>query len=132
MKKTIIQLAGVTSIIVALGLTSCKNDENHNVQINITSPSDNAMFEHGDTVKITGTITSNVELHGYDVIIKNLSAGTIVHEMNHHNHGANLTINDQWVNNVMTHSNMRVVIKVEVDHNGTEVADSVNFHCHPH
>lgn len=134
MKKSIVQLLGFTSIVVALGLTSCKNEENPNVEIKITSPSNGATFHHGDTVKITGTITSNTELHGYDVIIKNLSAGTIVEEMEHHDHGANLTINHQWVNNVMDHSDMRAIIKVVVDHSGneTEVADSVNFHCMPH
>lgn len=137
MKESIVQLLGFTSIVVALGLTSCKNVENPNVEIKITSPSNGATFNHGDTVKITGIITSDTQLHGYNVIIKNLSAGTIVEdeeEMNHHDHGANLTINHQWVNNVMDHSDMRAIIKVVLDHNGNEtvIADSVNFHCHPY
>jgi hypothetical protein len=70
-------------------------------------------------------------MHGYEVKIKNLSAGTVAFITDYHDHAASFTINEQWINNVTAHSDMRLVVKVEVDHNGTQVSDSLNFHCHP-
>jgi len=133
MKTSFIQFTVITSFLMFIGMTSC-NENNHNdanVQINLTSPTNGSMFHLGDTIKIQGTITADVEMHGYEVKIKNLSAGTVAFITDYHDHAASFTINEKWINNVTAHSDMRLVVKVEVDHNGTEVSDSLNFHCHP-
>jgi len=133
MKTSFIQFTVITSFLMSIGMTSC-NEHNHNdanVQINLTSPTNGTVFHLGDTIKIQGTITADVEMHGYEVKIKNLSAGTVVFITDYHDHAASFTINEKWINNVAAHSDMRLVVKVEVDHSGTEVSDSLNFHCHP-
>lgn len=121
-------LLSLSSILL---LSACHQHDEADVQIQITSPLADAMYHLGDTVKIQGTITGNVEMHGYEVKIKNLSQGNVAFITDYHDHGATFTINEFWVNNVITHSDMRLVVKVEVDHNGTMVSDSLNFHCHP-
>lgn len=133
MKTSIIRFSVITSFFILTMMTSCDED-NHdhaNVQINLTSPSTASMFHMGDTVKIKGTITADTEMHGYEVKIKNLTANTVAFVTDYHDHAASFTINEQWINNVTTHSDMRLVVKVEVDHTGTEVSDSLDFHCHP-
>ncbi len=112
-------------------LSACNKHNEPNVQINITSPSANATFHAGDTVRIQATVTGDVEMHGYEVKIKNLSQGNVAFITDYHVHGSTFTINEFWVNNVTTHSDMRLVVTVEADHNGTMVSDSLNFHCHP-
>ncbi|MCX7743540.1 MAG: hypothetical protein N2167_03145 [Flavobacteriales bacterium] len=130
MKRISSKLA-LMSLSSMLLLSACHKHDETDVQIQITSPLTNSMYHLGDTVKIQGTITGNTEMHGYEVKIKNLSQGNVAFITDYHDHGSNYTINEFWVNNVTEHSDMRLVVKVEVDHSGTMVSDSLNFHCHP-
>lgn len=129
--KKLLNKAVLLSLSSITLFSACHQHDEPDVQIQITSPLANATYHAGDTVKIQGTITGNVDMHGYEVKIKNLSQGNVAYINDHHDHGSTLTINDFWVNNVTSHSDMRLVVKVEVDHNGTMVSDSLNFHCHP-
>ena len=133
MKSSIIQFTVITLFLTFITMTSCSED-NHidaNVHIHITSPVASSEFHLGDTVKIQGSVSANTDMHGYEVKIKNLTADSVAFVAYHHDHGTSFSINEQWINNVTTHSDMRLVIKVEADHNGTLVSDSLNFHCHP-
>lgn len=116
---------------------SCKDEHDHTdepavtADIQIASPITGAMYHSGDTVYIKANITSAAELHGYDVVLTNVSADSVVFNTNGHAHGNSMAINTFWVNKVMGHSDMKLDVMAIIDHEGNKTTKSVNFHCHP-
>ena len=51
--------------------------------------------------------------------------------MDEHAHESPVHIHAMWVNDVMDHSDMRMDIAIQIDHDGTEEVKSVGFHCMP-
>lgn len=135
------------SIAVAFLLTSlvaCKKEteqpQGHHhdhgaavsASISIANPTAGAMYMHGDTVHMNVSITGSGELHGYELLINNNSHNNAnVYSVSEHNHTENYTIQDFWVNNVSHHSDMQLIVKAFVTHDGDFESDTVNFHCHP-
>lgn len=130
MKKS--QLLAVTALTI-LSIIACKkNDDDASIDnVVITSPTSGQTFDAMDTVPIKALLQNSSEMHGYAIQLANLTDTTIVFEMDEHAHGTSITIDTFWVNNVMEHSDMRLYITAEIDHEGTTVTDSVSFHCHP-
>jgi hypothetical protein len=119
------------SVIIAV--SSCKDDPVvATATINITSLAAGATIEQGDTVHIAGTITTDGELHGYEIYLRNKTAGTDVFTVDEHVHGTTLTFDEHWVNNVTAHSEMELEVVAVLSHEGdVTVSKKVNFHCHP-
>jgi hypothetical protein len=130
MKKQI--LLALTAFTLS-SIVSCKKDKVDDSidNIVITSPATGQTFDALDTVPIRALLQNNSEMHGFEISLVNLSDTSIVFEMDEHVHGVSINIDTFWVNNVMMHSNMRLYITAEIDHEGTTVTDSVSFHCHP-
>lgn len=109
---------------------SCEYEPNFT--FNITSPEDHKTFMLGDTVHIEAMFETIDEVHGYSVKIINLSNNNEeVYVMEEHAHDSPIHIHAMWVNNVADHSDMRLDIAVQIDHDGTEEVKSVSFHCMP-
>jgi hypothetical protein len=123
----------------AISLVSCKKDEKKEDEtpaipratITINNPASGAMFNLGATVDIDVDITAAVEMHGYEAYLINESAGDTVWSADAHVHGDSYEIIDQWVNNVADHSDMKLRIIAEMDHDGHTSTKEVHFHCHP-
>lgn len=135
--KSILQRAffALAALAIVVLINSCKNDEDPIVDtanISITTPAEGATIEQGDPVHITGTITTEGELHGYEIYIRKKSDNTVVFSMDEHVHGKTLSFDEQWVNNVTTHSDMELEVVANLSHEGdVTVSKKVNFHCHP-
>ncbi len=119
--------------ITLSSIISCKKDEVDTSidHVLITSPTTGQTFDALDTVPIRALLQNNTEMHGLVVSLVNLSDTTVVFQMDEHVHGVSINLDTFWINNVMMHSDMRLYITAEIDHEGTTVTDSVNFHCHP-
>lgn len=135
--KSILQrgLFALAALAMVVLINSCKNDEDPIVDtanISITTPAEGAMIEQGAPVHITGTITTEGELHGYEIYIRKKSDNTVVFSVDEHVHGKTLSFDEQWVNNVTTHSDMELEVVANLSHEGdVTVSKKVNFHCHP-
>ncbi|NUQ26518.1 MAG: hypothetical protein HUU34_21445 [Saprospiraceae bacterium] len=135
--KSILQrlffVLAATAIVICV--YSCKNDEDPIVttaNITITTPAEGAMIEQGAPVHVTGTITTEGELHGYEIYIRKKSDNSAVFTFDEHAHGKTLSFDEQWVNNVTTHTDMELEVIAILSHEGdVTVSKKLNFHCHP-
>lgn len=124
------------ALIISLFIQGCIEDDHHahpevTIDYSLTYLSDHKTFMHMDTVKMHGNVSANVELHGYTLTLKNITADTVVYSESGHLHHHHFAIDAYWVNQVKMHSDMRMTIEVATDHEGSMHSKSIDFHCHP-
>lgn len=133
------------SILFALAfvfaMASCEKDADPTpagveISFNFSSPTENYMYPLGDTVNITGRITANVEMHGYEIEIINTSDNNKQIFYSHtHEDGVSFDVSEYWVNNVTSHSNLiltvTAILSHEMDSESNEVSKSYYFMAHP-
>ncbi|MGV3597834.1 MAG: hypothetical protein ACO1PI_08175 [Bacteroidota bacterium] len=121
-------------------ITSCNKKEQNpspsdypaqKAVFDIQSPKEGTVFNIGDTVWLKGTVTTQDDLHGYDVKITNTTAQSVVFFGGDHLHGNTIVLNSFWVNNVKTSSEMVFELAIAKNHSGDIERQLVNFHCHP-
>ena len=76
--------------------TACRNDhealpEPAQASITLTSPGEGDMFLANATVPITGTITSPVSMHGYEITLRNKDTNAVLFTAAGHGHGTTLS-----------------------------------------
>jgi hypothetical protein len=139
MKNQVFSFAVLLGLGTIFTLTSCKKDEE---EATVVTPTPTALitineieeghtYEMDDTVHIDIDITADFEMHGYDAWLINETAGDTVWSADLHDHGTSFHIHDHWVNNVADHSDMKLKVSAEIDHDGNTTVKEVHFHCHP-
>lgn len=129
--KTLKTLAFFALIIISA--VACKKDDEVTFEgsLTISAPATNDTIHGGTTFPITGTITGNVEMHGYQVTVYNQTDQTVVYSSTEENHASEFSIN-QTVNHTLTVGTpLRLVVEVEVDHDGTSMTKEVLFYFKP-
>lgn len=129
--KTIKTLAFFALII--LSAVACKKDKEVEFEgsLTISAPAANDTIHGGTTFPITGTVTGNVEMHGYQVTVYNQTDQTVVYSSTEENHASEYSIN-QTVNHTLTVGTpLRLVVEVEVDHDGISMTKEVLFYFKP-
>ncbi len=132
MKKALIIFLGIISLTVF----SCKKETSEPTVIsdptfNLTSPVLNETYNFGDTIKVIGSISADYDLHGYNVIIKNLKTGMNVLNQGYHLHQSSYTIDEAWKNTVVDTSEMKITVDVAIDHDGTLKSFERIVTCYP-
>ncbi len=122
MKKYSI-LVMAAAFLIAFACTKKENDTTAPV-ITIASPTENQMFNAGDSVTVSFTVTDE-DLHGYSfAIIKTATSDTIVDaDIDTH---ANASVNEIF-ELVDAATQYKLVVGAE-DHTGNTSTKSVNFH----
>ena len=111
---------------------TCEYEPEITAKITIDSPESGTTYMGGDTINMHVMIETQGEIHGYEVHLTNVSTGEEVLTYEAHEHDQSMIhYSESWVNNVSGHSDMSLVVTVLIDHDGNEVSESVNFHCHP-
>lgn len=124
-------------MVVAFILTtfSCEKDDSTapvpTITINIQSPTEGAIVSHGDTLHIRATVTSPVQLHGYEWKLRNKANSTELATSDEHVHELNFSIAGDYINNVTDTINAELEIIVEVDHEGDQATHKVNVTLYP-
>ena len=123
-------------LIVALGLTgSCKKDDSTapepTISIEIQSPTEGAVVEHGETLHISAEVSSPVELHGYEWKIRDKDNGMEIGGGEGHVHNKDFTISAEFTGNVTKVTNAELEIAVIVSHEGEETNKKVNITLYP-
>lgn len=124
-------------IICSFLTVACKDDHDHEedpqptATITFTSPSTNSAFNGGQTITVAGKIEAAQQIHGYKIIIRNLTTNseTVIKDAHDHNTAVDFTAD--WTNNVTTHSDMEAEVVVTLDHDGHTASQKVSFHCMP-
>lgn len=110
-------------ILVLILLVGCKKEtpikEVKEPIFSWESPSDNQIFNAGDTLFIRAIITAEDELHGYEVKLKNESNQQLPINQGYHVHGTTISVNEQHIFSGNTASNFEIEISAAIDHSGT-------------
>ena len=99
------------------------------INFNIAEPIEGAMYGQGDTVYIEGMLTWQNEMHGYELIIRNETADSVVHTAHSHEDSELIYIRKIWMNNVQEPSGMSLTVDVYTDHEGTKEQQVIYFDC---
>jgi hypothetical protein len=128
---------GIFSLMIISLIASCKKNDGTTtleptIAISINQPMADSTVDLGDTAHIDFSISSNIELHGYQAYLINLTANDTVWSAEEEHH-SNVYIykDDFWVNNVTDHSDMKFKVIAEIDHEGNQRTKEVAFHAHP-
>lgn len=117
--KTFLYLSLISaSLFVASCNKHTEEDEPATAVFTISTPVENQVYNYGDTVKIAGTISADLEMHGYNVRLVNLSTGMNVLNNGYHAHGTSFVVNESWKNTVSDTTQMKIIIDAAIDHDG--------------
>jgi hypothetical protein len=96
-------------LVLLLVITYSCNKTVPNTNINIVSPISGYIYEHGDTVFINGTLTSDLKMYGYKLTIKNTSnSDQIVFTKQINSESNEYIFNEYWINDVSNNSTMKL------------------------
>ena len=132
MKKSFIIFLGIISV----ALISCKKKTEDSTTLadptfNLAAPILNETCNYGDTLKVIGSVSAEYEMHGYNVIIKNLKTGMNVLNQGYHLHQSSYSFNESWKNTVVDTSEMKITVEVAIDHDGTLKSFERIVTCYP-
>lgn len=133
-------LNSILFIALTLTISSCKKENEHDdhshdttatTVITVSSLNENDTIQSGEEVHFNGSITSTVEMHGYQLVVKNITTGLDVFTTDEHSHALTYNIHDHWTNNVSDTSEMDLKITVVNDHDGNLTTKTIRFVCLP-
>lgn len=110
-----------TLVIIALLITftACQKDVDPfaKVEVDFSFPDLEKVdtLYNGDTLNINGTISSNAEMHGFEITIKD-SSNHVLEYIHEHEDGINFKIDESWVNNAEGSTSISLIISVFLTH----------------
>jgi len=111
-------------LLISVFIIGCAKDEDdghthqNEVTFSIQNPVEGQEFANGDTIFMKGTVTAEESLHGYELVIKDLSNGSTLFTDRDHVHGNTLTLNKFFINKVVSPRQLAITFKVAIDHDG--------------
>ncbi|NVK26877.1 MAG: hypothetical protein HWE14_02470 [Flavobacteriia bacterium] len=132
-----LNISKITTLGLIAALVACTEEDpvqdnpTPTVEFSTLNPAEGAMYMLGDTVSIEGSIAYEPGLHGYSIELINMQMDSTVFYMDEHAHDGEIIFDEYWVNNVMHHSDMMLIVSAAINHEGDTETDTTHFHCHP-
>ncbi|MBK7522829.1 MAG: hypothetical protein IPI53_01260 [Saprospiraceae bacterium] len=103
-------------------LPSCHDhdSENHNTAVTFRNPSENQIFNVGDTIQLQADVTADISLHGYEVHLHDINSNTFEVIVDKHTHNSTYTIEQNWIADKAGLKKIEVI--VYVTHDGDKVS----------
>lgn len=125
----------IFGIICTMFLNSCSKDEvgnqdTFNTKINFVSPLDDTEFSYGDTILISAIITSDISMHGYEILIHNKTQKDIISLKNKHTHGKEIILDEIWIVDIKDETDLEIEIVAAIDHLGNQISAIRKVKCH--
>ena len=126
--KTLIAFA-----LIATAFTACKKEKKTTEDtvfsgtITISAPAENATITGGTSFLVTGTITGNMEMHGYHVAVYKTANDELIFEEEEHEHASSFTISKQVTHALSDTTALKLVVEAAGDHEGSTVTKEVHF-----
>lgn len=118
-------------VLLSITLFSCKKDNEDHVDfsgsISVTAPAANDTITGGNTFMVTGSIEGNTEMHGYMITVYNQNDQSVVYSNTLDSHSDAYTLNETVTHTLTAATPLRLVIEVEVDHDGETMTKEVLF-----
>ncbi len=130
-KYPIVFLGSLLFIAASCKKTDGDDPDAGQVEILRTAPMAAQVYHRGDTVKMNAIITAPFELHGYELTIINENTGTVVYDEDEHIHDDHFTLASAWADTLVAATPLKVLLTVELDHNGHSKSDSVMVQSQP-
>ena len=122
-------------VLLSITLFSCKKDKEDHVDfsgsISVNAPAANDTITDGNTFMVTGNITGNTEMHGYMITVYNQNDQSVVYTNTLESHAEAYTLNETVTHTLTASTPLRLVIEVEVDHDGETMIKEVLFQYQP-
>ena len=117
----------LTILLISIFTLSCSKDESEevdlkNTQISITKPTENLIVSKGDTLHIEAIITSDVSMHGYEIIVHDLATKTQQSIIDKHTHGKQLSITQSWITSNETLGEKEIEVVGIIEHTGLKTS----------
>ena len=123
-----------TFLLISIFVLSCKKDSGEEEVfeggITITNPTANDTISGTQTI-VTGSITGNMELHGYHIVLYKTSDNSILAEKEVDNHSSSITLNDTLNYSVSQLTQVRLHIESAYNHEGDMTTKDVNYVLQP-
>ncbi len=124
----------IFGIFCTMFLISCSKDEvgnqdTFNTKINFISPASDSEYTIGDTIQISAVITSDVSMHGYEILIHNKTQKIIIPLKNKHTHGKEITLDENWIVDVKDKTDLEIEIVAAIDHLGNQISAIRKVKC---
>ncbi len=135
MKTTYYRILFIIGLLITAA--SCKKSESSGdpdpAQVSIirSAPQSSQVFHKGDTVKMNAVVTAPFELHGYELIVTNETTGAVVYDVDEHVHDDHFNLEESWADTISGTAALKVMLTVELDHNGHSKSDSVMISTQP-
>lgn len=118
--------------IILMILSACSNDENtiketYNTKIVWTSKINDIHLILGDTLFVKADITSDISMHGYEVLLNDLDKITSTSLKAKHIHGKIFYVDLYWVVDVPTTKKMEIEVIAEIDHLDNKLSEKFGF-----
>ena len=120
--------------LILSAFVACKKKEEEATPvatISIATPTENQIFNAGDTLHVTGTVSADGEMHGYSVKIQNLKSGEIVLNQDYDIHQASFVLNESWINTVADTTQVKITVDAVLDHEGNLKSLDRIVTCYP-
>ena len=82
----------------------------------------------GDTIFIIATITSDVSMHGYEMLLHKPNEAPFSIK-NKHTHGKIINVNDYWVVDFAEQKTIELELVALIDHTGNNLSEKRKVSC---
>jgi hypothetical protein len=114
------------SMLIIFILGSCQDHSetvDHETTIEIITPTINQNFKLGEKVLINALISSNVSMHGYEVVLK--SNGQTTSLKSKHTHNKVFEVNAEWIVDIANTVDATIEVIANIDHKNTKQTKSI-------
>ena len=111
---------------------SCQKEEGASTAtITFLEPTSGDTLHIGEKLHVEGTIQGDGEMHGYSLSMTNKNTGESVYMANSDTHAESYAIHEHWTNNVSDTATIKILVEVELNHDGMKTAKEINVVCLP-
>lgn len=124
----------IIAITLSVFLIACNkeivsNPDLANTKITITSPIAKTTFNNGEIVAIKAIITSDVSMHGYEILLHEDNINEPKTIKNRHTHGKELVIDDTYKIECTKNTDYTLEIVAFINHSGIKLSEKVQISC---
>jgi hypothetical protein len=113
-------------------LISChKHNNATTATINFLEPTAGDTLQFGEELHAEGTIKGDGELHGYSLNIINQTTSATLLSKSASDHAETYSFHEHWINNVTDTTNVKILVEVEINHDGVKTSKEINVVCLP-
>jgi hypothetical protein len=136
--KIILKKPYITSIMIVIYImifhVSCKKDEVaspdfQNTKITFNKPVINAILKHDDLIAIDAIITSDVSMHGYEILLHDNTNNTSISILNKHTHGKKIIV--EHVHKILCAKPTAYTLEIIaiINHDSLKLSEKIKFTC---